>query len=149
MTAVLTTTVGMMNREPVFRQFRESLFQRSDATDGLQAIAAVVANDFARVQIHDQGQIHEITLKPQVGNITDPDLVRSRRREVSDQVPEDRQTVPGVGGPRRLRQRFYQQPVFPKHTEERVASDGYGDIVFTSRHTPLTPADWPRPRKGP
>ena len=91
MAAVLASTIRVMNRVLVGRQFFESLVQRLERCFDLEPCAAVVTDDLAGVQIRDQRQILEAFPGPKIGDIADPNLIRAGGFELGNQIPVHRQ----------------------------------------------------------
>src|SRR3954466_4915416 len=76
--------------------------QRVHAQPGPQVIRHRPADDLARGQVLDRGQVQPALVRRQVGDVGQPDRVGPLGDEVAvEQVRRDRQGVAGVGGPRR------------------------------------------------
>src|SRR5215203_1963055 len=74
--------------------------QGVDAQLGPEVVGHGPADDLARGHVLDRGQIQEALAGRNVGDVRQPDLVRSLRREVAiQQVRSDRQVVAAVRGP--------------------------------------------------
>ena len=94
MAGVLATPVGMMHQARC-RSFAEPGHgQRIRHDIRRHARFLRPADDFAIEQIENDGQIQPAFVRPQVGDVRRPDLIRCRRREVSiQQIARYRQTV--------------------------------------------------------
>ena len=92
--AILTPTVRVVNRVFVVRQIIESVVQRFERLLRAEALSAVVTNNLVRMQVRDQRQVLEILPGPDIGDITDPDLIWIRRFELRNQIPIHRQGMP-------------------------------------------------------
>ena len=92
--AVLTPTIRVVNRVLVVWQIIESFVQRLERFLRVEALSAVVTNNLVGMQVRDQCQVLEIFPGPNIGDITNPDLVWIRRFELRNQIPIHRQGMP-------------------------------------------------------
>src|SRR3954471_13453234 len=90
--------------------------QRVHAQPGPQVIRHRPADDLARGQVLDRGQVQPALVRRQVGDVGQPDRVGPLGDEVAvEQVRGDRQVVPAVGGPRGPTAAPPRLPAHPAH----------------------------------
>lgn len=91
--AVLASAIGVVDRVAVIREVGEGRSEGCHAGLGVEAVAAVVADDLPGVEVHNQVQVLESLEGPKIGEIADPHLVGSGRQELIQEVSEDRKAV--------------------------------------------------------
>src|ERR1700739_3251982 len=104
---ILNAPIGMMDQADAWPLCRDRHLQGRQWQAGAQMIRHRPADNPAAVQIHDGGQIEPAPIGLDVGDIGEPDLVRSGGAEAAvEQIRCGRQVVTAVGGP---------HPAWPRH----------------------------------
>jgi len=98
--------------------------ERSDDQGGLHGRIHGPADDLARVQIEDGGEVEPALVGADVGDVGHPLLVRRGRGEIAvDDVVGDRRVVVGIGGDEAHARRLGMEACLPHQPSHPLAAD--------------------------
>lgn len=144
--AVLAASIGVVDGIPILWQLSQGLAEGSEIRSGVAPLAAVVAHDLPREEVHDENQVFEAFSSSDVGDVAHPDHVRACCLEVGDQVVKHGETVTGEcrsaasGG-----KRGHQEIAGSKHLEEAIpANDDASSFELVLEYAVELPTTEPR-----
>jgi len=95
--AVLDTAVRVVNESGEWFMARNGTFEGGERQFGVYAIAGGISYDLPRKPVLKRGQIDPALTGSDVGDVSDPDLVRLRNDHALEEVGRDRGAVTTVG----------------------------------------------------
>src|SRR5262249_22952148 len=126
MTAILTSTIRVVDGPLACLQLLERHFQRLLTANRFQTVAAVISHNMTRYFVGQHRQKHEALFRAQIRHIAYPNLVGTLGLMSFDQVPEHRQGVIRLGRRRPLRTPWRQeQIVLAQHLEKSIPAQLY------------------------
>lgn len=144
--AVLAAPIGVVDGIPILWKLCQGLAEGYEIRGGVALLAAVVAHDLPREEVHDESQVFEASGSSDVGDIADPDHVRACCLEVGDQVVKHGKTVTGECCPAASGGKWgHKEIVGSKHLEEAIpANDDASSFELVLDHAVELPTTKPR-----
>src|SRR5262249_31225691 len=139
---ILGTAVGMMNATWRWRTRGDGYLERRQRETRIDAVADRVAHHAPRPGIENRGEIDEARGYGDVGDVSDPELVRPAGHHVLGQVREDRAVVVAVGRGDKTSAGPHGKPVFFHQSHDLLVIDDTALSMQLDSDTPVA-VGWP------